>query len=89
MNEGVDYRAPRLQVDARAFVEQLRVREELEIAGERLLLHLHVLHVFEVARDVRQVGGGAEDCVPLPYAMRVLKSESICLENHDNKVFPA
>lgn len=53
-------RFSRLQVEARALADDLRVLEDLEVSRERLALHLHALLALEIRLDVRKRRGGAE-----------------------------
>ncbi|MEO2530534.1 hypothetical protein ABG984_01815 [Collinsella aerofaciens] len=53
-------RFSRLQVEAGALADDLRVLEDLEVSRESLALDLHALLAFEVGLDVRKRSGGAE-----------------------------
>ena len=53
-------RFSRLQVEAGALADDLRVFEDLEVPRERLALDLHALLALEVGLDVRKRSGGAE-----------------------------
>lgn len=53
-------RFPRLQVEAGALADDLRVLEDLEVSRERFALDLHALLALEVRSDVRKRRGGAE-----------------------------
>lgn len=53
-------RFPRLQVEAGALADDLRVLEDPEVPRERLALDFHALLALEVRSDVRKRRGGAE-----------------------------
>lgn len=53
-------RLPRLQVEAGAPADNLRVFKNLKVSRERLALDLHTLLTLEVGLDVRKRRGGAE-----------------------------
>ena len=53
-------RFSRLQVEASALADNLRVFEDLKVSRERLALDLHALLTLKVGLDVRKRRGGAE-----------------------------
>ena len=53
-------RFSRLQVEAGALADDLRVFEDLKVSRERLALNLHALLALEVGFDVRKRCGGTE-----------------------------
>ena len=53
-------RFSRLQVEAGALADDLRIFEDLEVSRKRFALDLHTLFALEVELDVRKRRGGAE-----------------------------
>ena len=53
-------RFSRLQIEAGALADDLRVFEDLKVSRERLTLDLHALLALEIRLDVRKRRGGAE-----------------------------